>query len=225
MMKELESAGYAHRCKERRSNGQIVWYTEVRQHVQDVNGNLLHVSTPQVTSPDPSNPGMDDPGLDESGLYKGKRVETGLSEEPDGSSRYPKDSQTPSGPPRGDGGLFQGEGASAASETSGETKQAYPDGFLRFWNTWPAHKRKKDKYKAFVNWRKAKRRGFSDDDLVLAAERQRKLAEKDQEAWEYLKAPQFWLSGGTFEAFLGDDWHETKKQLKKPKDDSWRYMV
>jgi hypothetical protein len=170
------------------------------------------------------------PSQDEGSTLGGARDEPsgGARDEPSTEldpANKTQGTRSPSGPPQGDGSLFEGDAAPASSETSGQKKQEYPDGFLRFWDTWPAHKRKKDKYKAFVNWRKAKRRGFSDDDLTLAAERQAKLAHADQDAWEYLKAPQFWLSAGTFEAFLGEDWKQTKQQLKPPKDDSWRYMV
>jgi hypothetical protein len=230
MMKELEGAGYALRRKERTESGQIRWYTEIRQHVEDAHGNLLHVTTPQVTSPDPSNPGMDEPSLDNSSPYKGKTVETGISEEPTGSSRYPKDSQTPSSPPRGDRSLFEGEAAPDTSQPAVPEKKngQYPEAFERFWQAYPRGEqggpnRRVGKPKALEKWRKASKR-VDPEDLVLAAERYA-FTLKQTGKLQFTKMPMGWLNQGMYETYLGDEWEQTRKQLKPPKDDSWRYMV
>jgi hypothetical protein len=228
ILNELQEAGYAIRRRVRHENGRYDWITEIRQHVEDDYGNLIHVS-----SPHPDNQGMDDPCPDTPGIYKGKTEETGISEEPSGSSPIPKDSETPSSPPRGDGELFGEAGSDQSGTPDIPQKQngKYPQEFEDFWQAYPrgpqgVEPRRSDKAGTYAKWRSALRKGdVTATDLVLAAQRYHRVRDQDDPPQKYVCIPTKFLGKGRYETYLGDEWEQTKKQLKPPKDDSWRYMV
>jgi hypothetical protein len=124
-----------------------------------------------------------------------------------------------------------GSKQSGTPDVPQKQKGAYPQEFEDFWKAYPkgpqGKMRKVSKDTTYRKWRRAiQNHNVTSADLLLAVQRYAKVHENDEgEAYNFVCNTLKWFNQQYYEQFLGDEWEETKRQLKPKKDDSWRYMV
>jgi len=96
-----------------------------------------------------------------------------------------------------------GDGSSSSSSSSSSTKPLALAGFARFWDAWPAHKRKSAKPQCEANWRTQGCEAITDT-IVAAVERAKVDDDWRKSGGAFIPAPLVWLRQRRWEAAAND---------------------
>lgn len=101
-------------------------------------------------------------------------------------------------PPKGGNGVPEG----TPESDSPKREPTEPDGFVRFWNAWPRHHRKKGKSKCIREWKRRKLETIAD--TVIAGVERWKASDQWRKAnGDYIPGPLPWIRDEAWEAPVG----------------------